>query len=69
MYKFLGRPKFINPLGHKTILGPSAQGWFCGLRWKNLVGTSTFSEMVCYLILTLIPRLSNTDELKVEVRS
>ena len=23
----LGRQKIINPLGHKTILGPSAQGW------------------------------------------
>ena len=33
---FLGRQKIINPLGHKTILGPSAQGWFCVLRWKNL---------------------------------
>ena len=29
-------PKIINPLGHKTILGPSAQGWFCVLRWNKL---------------------------------
>ena len=35
MHKFLGRAKFINPLGHKTILGPSAQGWFCVLRWNQ----------------------------------
>ena len=28
-------PKIINPLGHKTILRPSAEGWFCVLRWKN----------------------------------
>ena len=28
-------PKIINPLGHKTILRPSAEGWFCVLRWKK----------------------------------
>ena len=30
-------PKIINPLGHKTIFGPTAQGWFCVLRWNNVV--------------------------------
>ena len=35
MHKFLGRQKIINPLGHKTILRPSAEGWFCVLRWNN----------------------------------
>ena len=28
-------PKIINPLGHKTILRPSAEGWFCVLRWNK----------------------------------
>ena len=32
LYKFLRRQKFINPLGHKTILRPLAEGWFCVLR-------------------------------------
>ena len=35
MHRFLGRQKIINQLGHKTILGPSAQGWFCVLRWNE----------------------------------
>ena len=28
-------PKIINPLGHKTILRPSAEGWFCVLCWNK----------------------------------
>ena len=35
MHKFLRRAKFINPLGHKTILRPSAEGWFYVLRWND----------------------------------
>ena len=28
-------PKIINQLGHKTILRPKAEGWFCVVRWNK----------------------------------
>ena len=29
--------KTISNAGHKTILGPTAQGWFCVLRWNEFL--------------------------------
>ena len=41
--------KFINPLGHKTILRPSAEGWFCVLRWNEIFAPSCSLITSCSL--------------------
>ena len=39
----------INPLGHKTSLRPSAEGWFCVLRWNK----RNASILFCWINLLL----------------